>query len=133
MKSVAIAGLVGSVIITLSKHMKELGLEEGIPLKEQFDNMDYASLVTLSSRLLELQEEDEQAAQDKADGIIGRTTMVTIELDLDADLIDKLVEMAKKEILNDRDALINYMIPKIIKQRMQIEEDESGDHDAGHA
>ena len=41
--------------------------------------------------------------------------MVEMELDLDQALYDELIVMAKKEIVKDNDALINYIVNKALQ------------------
>lgn len=51
--------------------------------------------------------------------------MVEVSLRLDKDMLEDILEMARKQIVDDTDALINYIIPKILKE--QLENRESGE------
>ena len=47
--------------------------------------------------------------------------MVKTELVLEKDLIDKLIEFAKKEIIEDEQALLNWAVQKILQEAMESE------------
>jgi len=44
-----------------------------------------------------------------------------ITLDIDDDLIEKLLIRAKIEILHDRDVLLNYIINKVLLEKIENE------------
>ena len=47
--------------------------------------------------------------------------MVEIEVELDKETVEKLKKIALKEIANDTPALINYIVGKILKEKMDKE------------
>ena len=51
--------------------------------------------------------------------------MKEIELDLDEEIIEKLLDHAKENILGDKDALINWAVNDILKQI--VEENKKGE------
>jgi len=52
--------------------------------------------------------------------------MVELELDLDDNVVAKLLEYAKVNILNDNTALINWAVNKILLEMVKRKENENG-------
>lgn len=122
MKTVAVESLVVDSILTFCENAAELGCPRDKDVDMWFRELSYEEQLKVADKMLEIEERnarmqsetevEEVEAGVEEDKII---TMHEIELDLDKDTINKLIEIAKEEIVNDDEALINYAANKALK------------------
>ena len=49
-------------------------------------------------------------------------TMVELEIEIDNDVKNKLLKVAKKQIVKDETALLNWIVNKVIMEKIKMED-----------
>ena len=113
MKSIAIEGIMADTIVSFSENAAELGCPHSKEVDMWFRDLPDEEKYDVMSKLLDIQERNEKTNQECEEKDV---LMKEITLDLDEDIIEKILEFARSKIVNDKQALINYGVNFILKE-----------------
>jgi len=113
MKEIALESLMADTILFFCEHAVELGCPMNQKLDIWFRNRTDEEREDLMDRLLEIQEQVSKENEEQEDKEI---VMREITLNLDPEIIQELLHVARSEIVNDEQALINYGANLVLKE-----------------
>ena len=117
MKTVAIEDLMVECVLTFCENAAELGCPKDQEVDMWFRYLSYEDAYKVAEKMLEIGERNKKLNEDdkimKKDKIIK---MVEIELELDNDIIDKIIAYALEKIKSDNKALINYGVNLLLEE-----------------
>jgi hypothetical protein len=136
MLTVAIEDLMCDAILSFCENAAELGCPREKDVDMWFRELSDEEQFNVASKLLSIQErqkhQEDQVSQEpkepkEEEDASEDYVMKTIKLDLDEDLIEKIIEIARSRVVNDRTYLIEYGVNSILKEAIHESKNVKGE------
>lgn len=121
MKTVALESLVVGTILTFCENAAELGCPKDQEVDMWFRYLSEEEQLNVADKMMEIEERNDKMNKENKENKDKIITMHEMELDLDQKTIDGLCEWALKNIKNDRDALVNYAVNKVLGEIVETD------------
>lgn len=123
MKTVAMEDLYIGTILTFCENAVKLGCPKDVPADVWFRNLPYEEQFKLADKMMDIEAGEESEAKEEVEDEGKIVLMRQIQVDLSYELKEKLCEIARREIVEDEEALLNYATNKAIKEMLDKSEE----------
>jgi len=126
MKTIALEDIIVGTILTFCENAAELGCPREAEVDMWFRELSYEDSLKVADKLIRIEKRNaerykedqmETNKENEVDDDNGKEiTMVEMSLDLSEEAIEGVVKYALENIKNDKNALINYGVNKILEE-----------------